>query len=85
MKEPKTYTIKMTTTRIHGEDKVREITGTLDYLTSYFGYTLEIGNSYDRRINLKPKTIRGLLSAVKKSSDIKYGCTFTRETFKLVK
>lgn len=81
---PKTYTIRVTTYRTYGEDKVREVSGTLEYLTSYFGYTLEIGHSWDNRINPKPKTIRGLISAVQKSSDIKYGRTYTREYFELV-
>lgn len=85
-KAPKIYTIKVTTIRARGNDRVSEYTGTLEELVNeVFGYTLEIGNSYNSRIPRKPKTIRSLLSAVQKSSDIQYGCTYTREYFELVK
>lgn len=83
-KAPKIYTVKVTTIRARGEDRVNEVKGTLEELVDYFGYTLEIGHSYNSKINLHPKTIRGFLSAIQKSSDIKYGCTFTRQSFELV-
>lgn len=34
--------------RMFGESRVKEITGTLDYLVNeYFGYTLEVGKSWE--------------------------------------
>ena len=83
-KAPKTYTVKVTTIRSYGEDRVSEVKGTLEELIRYFGYTLEIGHSYNSRINTHPKTIRGFLSAIQKASDIKYGCTYTRQYFELL-
>lgn len=84
-KAPKIYTVKVTTIRARGNDRVSEYTGTLEELVNeVFGYTLEIGNSYNSRISRKPKTIRGLISALQKSSDIRYGCTYTREYYELV-
>lgn len=79
MKAPKIYTIKVLTIKTRGEDRLTEKSGTLEELIEYFGYTLEVGHSYDHRINRHPKTIRGLVSAAQKSSDIMYGSTFTRE------
>lgn len=81
---PKEYTIKVTTIRSYGEDRVNEVNGTLEELIEHFGYTLEIGHGYNSRINLRPKTIRGFLSAIQKASDIKYGCTYTRQYFELL-
>lgn len=74
----KTYTIRINTIRAYGKDSSREVSGTLEELTEYFSYTLEIGN-------LHPKTIRGLISAVQKASDIKTGCTYIRDWYELVK
>jgi len=73
-----TYTIRINTIRAYGKDSSREVSGTLEELTEYFSYTLEIGS-------LHPKTIRGLLSAVQKVSDIKTGCTYIRDWYELVK
>lgn len=81
---PKEYTIKVTTVRAFGEDKVQKVSGTLEELIDYYSYTLEIGHGYNSRINFRPKTIRGFLSAIQKASDIKYGCTYTRQYFELL-
>ncbi len=80
MKTEKIYTLKK-------EYKGREtlVTGTLEYLTDYFGYTLEIGRSYDRRILLRPKTIVSLLSNLRKSLDIKEGSCYERTFIEQVK
>ena len=37
-------------------------TDTLPGLIKHFGYTLESGHSYDRKVNLEPKTARSLVS-----------------------
>lgn len=81
----KTYTIRINTIKAYGKDSSREVSGTLEELTEYFSYTLEIGHSYNSKINLHPKTIRGLISAVQKASDIKTGCTYIRDWYELVK
>ncbi len=63
MKTEKTYTIKKT--RKNGKESIK--TGTLEELTSYFSYTLEVGNSYNNKISLKP--IKSLVSNLEKSYD----------------
>ena len=57
-----TYTIIKTR-----NDKKYEYTGSINELTEYFSYTLQCGNSYNKKINMKPKTINGLISALNKS------------------
>lgn len=42
-------------------------TGTLAELTEHFAYTLKCGKDYNPKINTKPSTIKGLLSALNKS------------------
>lgn len=53
--------------------KYRAIKGTLEQLTKYFKYTLEVGNSYDEKISTEPKTFRSLMSNLDKSFRIKCG------------
>lgn len=48
-----------------------EVSGTLEELTKYFSYTLEVGNSWDHKIPTNPRTIKSLLSALEKSYEIK--------------
>ena len=58
----KTYTIIKTR---RGQDT--EVTGTLDYLISYFGYTLKAGHSYNSKISTQPKSAKSLVSNLNKS------------------
>ena len=59
--------------------------GTLDHLVDgVFGYTLECGHSWNRKINRRPKTIGALITAVNKSYDEIEG-GFTRSYVELVK
>lgn len=44
-----------------------EIEGTLEYLTNYFGFTLESGNSWNPKIQKKPKTITALINSLNMS------------------
>lgn len=65
-------------------DKTREVEGTLEELTRYFSYTLEVGKSYDYRINTKPKTIKSLMSNLNRSFRIKEGCCYDQTTINLI-
>jgi hypothetical protein len=59
--------------------------GTLDHLIDgVFGYTLECGSSWNRKINRRPKTIGSLITAINKSYDEIEG-GFTRSFVELVK
>lgn len=78
MKEPKCYTIK-----VSGRRECL-IEGTLEYLTNYFGYTLEIGHSCDSKISIRPKTIKSFLSNLQRSLDIKEAACYSRTYIELI-
>lgn len=76
----KEYTIKKTR---KGTETL--VVGNLEYLTKYFGYTLECGASWNNKINRYPKTIRSFINNLEKSyEEIEGGC-FTRTSIELVK
>lgn len=60
------------------------IEGTVERLTEYFSYTLEIGASYNNKINRKPKTISSFMKNLQLSLDEKEGSCFERTSIKLV-
>jgi len=60
------------------------IEGTLQELIDYFGYTLEIGNSWNNKINMNPKTIKTFMSNLIKSYEEKEGACFERTYIELV-
>lgn len=64
----KTYTLVWTR-----KGKDRSTTGTLEEITKYFSYELLKGNSYNRKIPLKPKNINALIKAINMSVDETYG------------
>ena len=55
-----------------------ETTGTLEELIQYFGYTLEVGNSWNSKINRNPKTIKSFISNLQKSYEEKEANCFSR-------
>ena len=57
----KTYTIN-----VHHRGNCRQTSGTLAELIEYFGYTLECGHSWNRKLQLQPKTIKSLVSTLNK-------------------
>lgn len=82
-KAPKVYKVKVSRCSIsRSSERITE--GTLEELTKYFGYTLEVGNSWNSKINTNPKTIKSLISNVQKSVDIINGNTYTTESIELV-
>lgn len=52
--------------------------GTLERLISAFSYTLEIGHSWDSRVNKNPKTITSFISNLQKAFSIKEQCCYNR-------
>lgn len=46
---------------------------TLSELIGYFGYTLEVGHSYNSKIQLRPKTINTFINHFNLAVDEKYG------------
>lgn len=58
--------------------------GTLAYLINgVFGYTLQCGSSWNRKINRNPKTIKALVSAINKSYEETEG-GYTRSYVELI-
>lgn len=82
VKKEKTYKIRITHDR-RGENIVE---GTLHYLVNqYFGYTLEIGHSWNPKIQRHPKTIRSFISNLQKSYEEKEATCYNRTFVELVK
>jgi hypothetical protein len=75
----KTYTLTVD----HSRRGSRDVSGTVEELTKYFGYTLEIGHSYDRRVSLAPKTIKSLITNLQKAYSIKEGSCYERTSISL--
>ncbi len=58
---------KVFTIVVHRRGNETEVKGTITELTEYFGYTLEVGRSYEwergnKRINKNPRTISSLVN-----------------------
>lgn len=84
-KAKKTFKVKTTKSRMRGEDRVNEVEGTLEYLINYFGYTLEVGASWNRKINRYPTTIRSFVSNLQKSYEEQEAACYDRTYVELVK
>lgn len=80
----KTYTVRTTKMRMRGENRVYEKTGTLEELINCFGYTLEIGNSWNSKINRNPKTIKSFISNLQKAYEEKEASCYDRTSVELV-
>lgn len=80
----KKYTIQTSRSGRGTTDRVSTYTGTVEELTSIFGYTLEVGASYDRKIDRRPKTIKSLMKNLEKSYDIKEGACYSRTSISLI-
>ena len=62
-----------------GKDHSRDTEGTIEELTRYFSYTLEIGNSWNNKIKRGPFTnINALISNVNKSYAEKEAACYNR-------
>ena len=58
MSKPNEHTIIM---ERNGRDD-KAVTGTIPYLIEYFGYTLEVGASWNKKVNRNPKGIKTLIT-----------------------
>ena len=68
--------IYQVTKNIYGMARTRIYTleGTLKELIEATRYTFEVGQSYNHKINLAPKTIKGFISNYEKALEEKQGC-----------
>ena len=65
------------------EDTSTEVTGTLEYLVDYFGYTLECAPA-PRNSDVKPiKTIKSFISRLNKAYEYKEAACYTRSSVEL--
>lgn len=73
MAKQKIYEVTKT---IYGIARTRtySLKGTLEELIEATRYTFEVGQSYNRKINLAPKTIKGFVSNYEKALEEKQGC-----------
>lgn len=58
----------------HRRGNTSETTGTIEELTEYFGYTLEVGKSWEhergnRKVNLHPKTGKQLVTSLNNATN----------------
>jgi hypothetical protein len=85
MKVEKTYTVKTTKSRMRGNPYVNEQTGTLPELIKYFGYTLEVGHSWDKKVNENPKNINSFVTSLQRAYEAKEAQCFDRTYVELIK
>ena len=78
MKTEKIFTIEKTY-----KGRTSETAGTLSQLIKYFGYTLEIGNSWNKKINTEPKTIVSFVKNLQASYEEKEASCFERTSINL--
>ena len=85
-KMPKTFKIKTRYIVGRGNQADREniVDGTLDYLNKYFSYTLEIGNSWNPKINRCSKTINAFVKNLQKSYEEKESACYNRTYVELL-
>lgn len=80
MKKEKIYKVR----KIDSKGRESIIEETLEGLIKYFGYTLEVGKSWNSRINTNPKTIKSFISNLQKSYNEKESNCFNRTFVELV-
>lgn len=88
MKTPKLYNIQMSRQRSSLSSYRVSETGprTVDELKQYFGYTLEIGRSWNSKIKHPSdiKTIKQLMTALEKSYEEKESACYNRTCLTLI-
>lgn len=77
-KTPKIYTVIKSY-----RGRTDEVQGTLEELISYFGYTLEVGHSWNSKIKRNPTTIKSFISNLQKSYEEKEASCYERTSVSL--
>lgn len=67
----------------HRRNGQTETTGTLAELTKNYGYTLASGHSYNSRINLEPRTAKGLVGTLNKCVSVLQKNSFNPDHYEL--
>lgn len=76
----KTYKVSYS----RGDRTPTEVEGTVEELTKYFSYTLEVGYSWNKKINRHPKTIKSFISNINKSFAEREAACYTRTYVELI-
>ena len=86
MKAPKLYNIRMRRIGRSSDSDMETGPRTIDELKKYFGYTLEIGRSWNSKIKHPSdiKTIKQLMTALEKSYEEKEASCYTRTMLTLI-
>lgn len=87
MKNQKLFTVETRKVycMVQREDSVNIVTDTLENLIKYFGYTLEIGNSWNNKIKRYPKTIKSFINSLQASYEEKEASCYDRTMVTLLK
>jgi hypothetical protein len=83
-KTPEVGIVKITYDKGQGRTRVKYVKGTVEDLIGYFSYTLEIGHSYKKSINMNPKTIKAFVKALQDSFSEKEAAIYNRTMVDLV-
>ena len=81
MKVEKTYIVHKYYARSSRDYYIK---GTVPQLTEYFGYTLEAGNSWNRRIVTRPRNIKSLISNLGKAVRELQGSCYNQDYYEVV-
>jgi hypothetical protein len=86
-KKPKIYKVVTTKNycRTERQPSVFQKEGTLEELTQCFSYTLEVGASWNKKINRNPKTIAALVKNLQASYEEKEAACYDRTSVTLLK
>ena len=80
----KKYTIRKTKHRMTGDPSITDVTETLEGLIKYFTGILEVGNSWNKKINMNPKTIKSFVINLQKSYEEQEAQCFNRTYVELI-
>ena len=84
-KVEKVYKIQTTKHRRSGTPSVNTVENTLPELIKYYSYTLEIGNSWDKKVNMNPKNITSFVNSLQRAFEAKEACCYDRTYIELLK
>lgn len=79
-KKEKIYTVNIS----HSKRGDKQLQLSLADLISYFSYTLEIGKSWNSKIDRNPKTIKSFIKNINLSYDEKEGACYERTYISLI-
>lgn len=80
----KVYRVKTVRSGRSSTDRENIKEGTLAELISYFGYTLEIGHSWNKSIKRYPTTINSFIKSLQKSYEEKEAACYDRTSVELI-